>query len=108
MKAKRFVPVAAFAAAVFAALSCSDGGPTGVNARPQLHALLFVLLSPTLNPVPGPTLPHHSVPPTPRPLAPKLPVAATHPLTPTTQRLVPARAGPQPAFLGVRAGVVST
>ena len=61
MKAKRFVPVAAFAAAVFAALSCSDGGPTGVSAQPHPDALLFGLLSPKLSLVTCTPLPYDSV-----------------------------------------------
>ncbi|HEX9393321.1 MAG TPA: hypothetical protein VF923_01645 [Gemmatimonadales bacterium] len=61
MKAKRFVPVAAFAAAVFAALSCSDGGPTGVSAQPHPDALLFGLLSPKLSLVTCTPMPYDSV-----------------------------------------------
>ena len=48
MKAKRFVPVAALAAAVFAALSCSDSGPTGVSTQPHPDPLFFGWISPKL------------------------------------------------------------
>jgi hypothetical protein len=61
MKATRFVPVAALAAAVFAALSCSDPGPTGVSAQPHPNALLFGLISPKLNLVACTPQPYDSV-----------------------------------------------
>jgi hypothetical protein len=58
MKAKRFVPVALFGAALFAALSCGDQAPT----EPRPDALLFGLLSsPKLSLVTCTPLPYDSV-----------------------------------------------
>lgn len=61
MKAKRFFSVAAFAAALFAAVSCGDRGPTGVSAQPHPDALLFGMLSPKLNLVTCTPQPYDSV-----------------------------------------------
>jgi hypothetical protein len=63
MKATRFVPVAALAAAVFAALSCSDPGPTGVSAQPHPDAFLFGFISPKLSLVTCTPQPYDSVGP---------------------------------------------
>jgi hypothetical protein len=57
MKAKRFIPVALFCAALFAAVSCGDRGPT----QPHPDALLFGLLSPKLSLVTCSPLPYDSV-----------------------------------------------
>ncbi len=57
MKAKRFVPVALFGAALFAALSCGDQAPT----EPRPDALLFGLVSPKLSLVTCAPLPYDSV-----------------------------------------------
>jgi hypothetical protein len=57
MKAKRFVPVALFGAALFAALSCGDQAPT----QPRPDALLFGLVSPKLSLVTCTPLPYDSV-----------------------------------------------
>ncbi len=61
MKAKRFVPVAALAAAVFAALSCSDSAPTGVSAQPHPDAFFFGWISPKLSLVTCTPQPYDSV-----------------------------------------------
>jgi hypothetical protein len=60
MKAMRFVPVAALVAAVFAALSCTDG-PTGVSAQPHPDPLFFGWISPKLNLVTCTPMPYDSV-----------------------------------------------
>jgi hypothetical protein len=58
MKAKRFVPVALFGAALFAAVSCGDQAPT----EPRPDALLFGLLSsPKLSLVTCTPMPYDSV-----------------------------------------------
>jgi hypothetical protein len=57
MKAKRFVPVALFGAALFAASSCGDQAPT----EPRPDAFLFGLLSPKLSLVTCTPLPYDSV-----------------------------------------------
>ncbi len=61
MKAKRFIPVAALAAAVFVALSCSDSAPTGVSAPPHPDPLLFGWISPSLTLVKCTPMPYDSV-----------------------------------------------
>ncbi|HEY6854596.1 MAG TPA: hypothetical protein VI139_10115 [Gemmatimonadales bacterium] len=62
MKAKRFFSVAAFAAALFAAVSCGDRGVTGVSAQPHPDALLFFgMTSPKLGLVTCTPQPYDSV-----------------------------------------------